>query len=389
MERSRVLTRPFALVWLSSFATLAATGMLIPVLPVYADDELGVGRAGIGLLVAAGTPAAILLQPLLGRYADRRGRRLVLVTGPLVYAASIASFSFADAFWLLLLLRVVAGAGEGALYMAPATVVNDLAPPERRGEAVSLFSLSVWGGIAVGAPLGEVVLRDTHFTSVWLAAAALALAGAALASRVPETRPDRPADHRAGLVARGALLPSGILIAELVGYAAIASFTPLYARELGMSGAGLVFAVNACVVLAIRGLGRKLPDRLGPRRGVVTGLLTNVAGLVVVAATAHPAGLFVGTAMFYCGHSLLYPALMVLVLQRTSAAEQSSAVGLFSASAQVGFALGAISLGAFADRAGYGWGFALAAVVVALGLTAVPALRRGGPALAAAPGTAP
>lgn len=380
MERARVITRPFALVWLSSFASLAASGMLLPVLSVYADEELGVGRAGVGLLVAAGTPAAILLQPLLGRYADRRGRRLVLVAGPLVYAATVASFSLADAFGLLLVLRMLSGAGEGAVYMAPATVVNDLAPPDRRGETVSLFSLSVWGGLAVGAPLGEVVLQDTHFTRVWVTAGSLALVGALLATRVPETRPARAHDRRPGLVARGALLPSGILVAELVGYAAIASFTPIYARELGMSGAGLVFAVNACVVIVIRGLGRKLPDRLGPRRGVLAGLAINVTGLAAVAVSGHPAGLYVGTAMFYAGHSLLYPALMMLVLRRTATEEQSTAVGLFSASAQVGYAIGAISLGAFAGWAGYEWGFGLAAVVVALGLLALPALRRPLPA---------
>lgn len=371
-----MITRPFALVWLSSLATLTAAGMLLPVLPVYADDALGIGRAGVGILVAAGTPAAILLQPTLGRYADRRGRRLVLVAGPLAYAAAIGAFSLADALWLLLVLKAVSGAGEGAVYMAPATVVNDLAPPDRRGEAVSLFSLSVWGGLALGAPLGELLLRGTHYDTVWLVAATLSLAGAVLAMQVPETRPARGrGEHGPGLVARGALLPSAVLIAELVGYAAIASFTPLYARELGMSGAGLVFAVNACVVLAIRGLGRKIPDRLGPRRGVATGLAINVAGLAIVALSGHPAGLFVGTAFFYAGHSLLYPALMMLVLTRTRPEEQSSAVGLFSASAQVGYALGAVTLGAFAGWAGYQWGFGLAAATVGLGLLALPALR--------------
>lgn len=375
MERSRVVTRPFVFVWLSSFATLVSAGMLLPVLPVYADGPLDVGRTGVGLLVAAGTPTAILLQPVLGRYADRHGRKRVLVAGPVAFALCVAAFSLGDVFWLLLVLRVLSGAGEGALYMAPATVVNDLAPPDRRGEAVSLYSLSIWGGLAVGAPLGEVILRDTHFDAVWLTAGALALLGAAFALGVPETKPARTTGQAPGLVARGALLPSLVLIGELVGYAAIASFTPLYARELGMSGAGLVFALNAGVVIAIRGLGRKIPDRLGPHRGVAAGLAINVTGLALVAAAGHPAGLYLGTALFYAGHSLLYPALMMLVLARTRPEEQSSAVGLFSASAQVGYALGAISLGAFAGVAGYQWGFALSAAVVALGMLAVPRLR--------------
>ncbi len=374
MDRPSLLTRPFVLVWLSSLATLVATGMLLPVLPLYAHETLGMGKTGVGLIVAASTPASILLQPLLGRYADRVGRRRILLLGPLLYAASILAFTLADSIPLLVLFRVLSGIGEGAMYMAPATVINDLAPESRRGEAVSLFSLSVWGGLAAGPPLGELLLRDTHFDAVWIAIAALCVAGAGFAAKVPETRTHHtPADRRRGLLIGGALLPSLILVVELIGYAAIVSFTPLYARELGLSGAGLVFMVNALVVVAIRGLGRKIPDRLGPKRGVGAGLTMTVSGLVLVALVRHPAGLFVGTGLFYAGHSLLYPALMMLLIGRTRAEERSATVGIFSASAGVGYAVGAVTLGAFAGFAGYPWGFGLAGVLVATGF--VPLLR--------------
>jgi MFS family permease len=374
VDRPSLLTRPFVLVCLSSLATLVAVGMLLPVLPLYAHATLGLGKTGVGLIVAASTPASILLQPFLGRYADRAGRRRILLVGPLLYAVAVAGFTLADSTPLLVLFRVLSGIGEGAMFMAPATVINDLAPAERRGEAVSLFSLSVWGGLAVGPPLGELVLRDTHFDAVWLAIAALCVVGAGFAAKVPETRPhDAPAERQRRLRIGGALLPSLILVVELVGYAAIVSFTPLYARDLGMSGAGLVFMVNALVVVAIRGLGRKIPDRLGPRRGVAAGLTMTVSGLALVAAVRHPAGLFVGTGLFYAGHSLVYPALMMLLLGRTRADQRSATVGLFSASAGVGYAVGAVVLGAFAGAAGYPWGFAFASLLVATGF--LPLLR--------------
>jgi MFS family permease len=379
VDRATLLTRPFVLVWLSSLATLVATGMLLPVLPLYAHETLGLGKTGVGLIVAASTPASILLQPFLGRYADRAGRRRILVFGPLVYAASVAGFALADSTHLLVLFRVLSGIGEGAMFMAPATVINDLAPEERRGEAVSLFSLSVWGGLAAGPPLGELLLRDTHFDAVWFAIAALAVVGAGFAAKVPETRRhDVQAGHRRGMRIGGALLPSLVMVVELIGYSAIVSFTPLYARDLGMSGAGLVFMVNALVVVAIRGLGRKIPDRLGPKRGVAAGLTMTVSGLALVAAVRHPAGLFVGTGLFYAGHSLLYPALMMLLIGRTRADQRSATVGLFSASAGVGYAVGAVSLGAFAGVAGYPWGFGLASMLVATGFVPLARMVRGG-----------
>jgi MFS family permease len=242
---------------------------------------------------------------------------------------------------------------------------------------VSLFSLSIWAGLAAGPPLGELILRDTHFHAVWLTAAVLAFLGSAFAVMVPETRRARLASSvKTQLLPRGAFAPSLVLIGELVGYAAIVSFTPLYARQLGMSGAGLVFMVNAIVVFTIRGLGRKLPDRLGPRRGGTAGLMIAVAGLATIALVRHPAGLYVGTTLYYAGHSLLYPALMMFVLARTSEAEGSAAVGLFTASANVGLAIGAISLGALADTAGYAWGYGAAAIVVSAGIVIVRRMKQ-------------
>jgi MFS family permease len=384
VDRPPLLTRPFVLVWLSSLVTLTAVGMLLPVLPVYVDGPLDAGKTAVGLTIAAATPAAIILQPLLGKYADRRGRKGILVAGPVLYAACIASFGLVDSLTGLIVLRVLAGVGEGAMYMAPATVVNDLAPRERRGEAVSLFSLSIWLGLAAGPPLGELILRDTHFHAVWITAAVLALLGSAFAAMVPETRRARAVTLvKTHLLPRGAFAPSLVLIGELVGYAAIVSFTPLYARELGMSGAGLVFMVNAIVVLSIRGLGRKIPDRLGPRRGGTVGLALAVTGLATIALVRHPAGLYLGTTLFYMGHSLLYPALMMFVLARTSEAEGSAAVGIFTASANVGLAVGAISLGALSEAAGYPWGYAVGAMIVAIGIVTVLRMK------AVAPGALP
>jgi len=352
--------------------------MLIPTLPVFADGQLEAGKVGVGLLVAATTPAAILLQPFLGRYADRRGRRLILVAGPIVFGVCISAFSLAESLGLLIAIRALAGIGEGAMYLAPATVVNDLAPDERRGEAVSLFSLYVWTGMAVGPPLGELILRDTHFDTVFLTAGALSVAGGLLARFVPETRPAAvPAPAGRGLRGRGALAPAVVQVMEIMGWIGLIAFVPLYARELGMEGAGLVFAVNAIVVLSIRGLGRKLPDRLGPRRGGTLGLVGCAAGLVVVALWRDPAGLYAGTALFFAGHSLLYPALMMLVIGRTADEERSSAVGLFTASASFGVAVGAISLGAIAAVVGYQWTFAVGAAIVAAALIPLRRMRTG------------
>src|SRR5439155_12119744 len=89
---------------------------------------------------------------------------------------------------VLIGFRLLTGVGEAFFFTGVATAINDLAPDERRGEAVSFFSLALWGGIAVGPVLGETILGRSHFHLVWWLTAGTGLAAAALALRIPDTR---------------------------------------------------------------------------------------------------------------------------------------------------------------------------------------------------------
>lgn len=370
-----LLTRPFVIVWVATFGSLLTIGMLLPVLPVYAAGPLGVGNVGVGIAVAASSPTALLLQPIAGRLGDRRGRRPLLVVGCLVLAASVVLYVPASSLTAIVLLRLVGGVGEALLFVASATVVNDLAPASRRGEAVSLYSLAVWGGLAAGPVVGEVLLAEDNYDAVWVVAAVVAALAGLAALGLPETRPsDLPVEPgRQPLVHPAALLPGLVLVLSMIGFAGMAAFAPLYARELGLSGAGLVFALNAAIVISIRLLGRRIPDRAGPRRTATAAMALAAVGFAVIFVVHSPAGLYAGTAVLACGQALIFPALMMLVVGRAPVAQRSSAVGSFTAGADLGYAVGAISLGAVAASVGYRGVFGVAAAVVACGL--MPLLR--------------
>ena len=243
------------------------------------------------------------------------------------------------------------------MFVATATMINDLAPEGRTGEAVSLYSLAIWGGLAAGPVLGELILDGDRFDAVWIAAGISALAAGVAAVGSRETRPEQaaPSDEtvRRSVIHPAARGPGTVLLLGMIGFAGFATFVPLYARELGLAGAGAVFALNAVIVIAIRLIGRTIPDRFGPRRaGIVSGAFL-IAGFATIALLHSTAGLFAGTAIVSCGQALAFPALMLYVVARAPAAERSSAVGSFTACADLGFAIGAIGLGVVADAAGY------------------------------------
>lgn len=384
----RLVTRAFALTWLSTFSLLLSVGMQLPVIPLFASGPLDLGSVGVGVAVAATSPTAMLLQPIAGRVSDRRGRRPLIVTGSLVLAAAVLLYTFVDSLPALVALRLFVGAGEALVFVATATIVNDLAPDERRGEAVSLYSLAVWGGLALGPLLGETALGDDRFDAVWLAAAGFGLAAGVVALFLPETRPSGPpADPgRFTFVHRAAVLPGLVMVLGMIGFAGMAAFVPLYARELGLDGAGLVFALNAAIVIAVRLVGRKIPDRVGPRRAAVTAMVLTTAGLSTIASVQTPAGLYAGTVVLALGQALVFPALMTIVVAAAPVEARSAAVGSFTACADLGWAIGAVTLGVVAAATGYGGVFAVGAIAAALAL--IPLSRvtavRGVPATAAA-----
>jgi MFS family permease len=381
----RLLTKPFVLAVLATLGAFLTIGMLLPVLPVYAKGPLGSGSIGVGLAVGAASPTALLFQPLAGRLGDRRGRRILVISGPLVMAASVAAYTLTDDLSTLVLLRLVSGVGEALVFVGAATVINDLAPEARRGEAVSLYSLGVWGGLAIGPLLGEAVLGDDRYDAVWLTAAACALLAGVAGFTLPETRPTAAVEARssARLLHPAAVGPGLVLVASVFGFAGFNAFVALYARELGLDGAGTVFFLYSALVITIRVLGRRLPDQLGAKRASAMALALLAAGLLTIGLWNEPTGLYVGTAVFAMGTALVFPSLMTLAVSGTAEAERSSVVGTFTACADVGFALGALSLGGVASFAGYNGVFivsAFSSVLGALLLARIPSPLRIQPA---------
>lgn len=370
VQADRMLTRPFVLTVLAELALCMSIGMLIVIIPVYANDELGVGSLGVAIAVGAVSPAILLSQPLAGRIGDRKGRRVLIVGGALIAAASIAGYALASSLALLVAFRLFTGLGEAALLVGAATLVTDVAPERRRGEALSIYSLGLWAGLALGPLLGELVLGDDRFVAVWLLAAAFCLLAAAIGTLLPETAPERPEFDpwtRSRIVHPAAIGPGLVLAVTVFGFAGLGTFAALYARELGMDGAGVVFLVFSIVVVATRIVARKAPDRLGPKRASGTALLLISAGLLTIGIWNVPAGLYAGTVILAFGQALAFPALMTLAVNSAPATERSSVVGTFTAFTELGFAVGALSLGVIASHLGYGGLFIACAVGPLLG----------------------
>lgn len=367
--KERLLTPLFGLVMLSTGAYFTALGVITPILPRYVEGPLGHGSLAVGLTTGSFALSAVVLRPFVGRISDRRGRRLLITFGGILVGLAMASYALTHALLGLLLLRVLTGVGEAFFYVGAASVINDIAPDERRGEALSYFSLALFGGLALGPVVGEAVLDAAGFSIVWIVAGACALSAGLLGFRVPETRPEGASDPKPGrLLHPAALLPGTVLATNIWALATFSSFIPLYALQLGLHGSRFVFVVNSAVILAIRAFGARLPDRLGPRRSSRAALTCTMIGLATIGAWGNPVGLFAGTIVYSVGHALAFPALMTLAIGSAPVAERGAVVGTFTAFFDLSFGVGAVSAGVIASAVGYRGAFLAASFVAFCGI---------------------
>ncbi len=363
-----LLTARFLLVVLAGLLYFVALSMLLPVVPLYVKHRLGGGDAAVGIAVGALFLGAVLFRPYTGRLGDRIGRRVLIIGGALVVAVSTALYGAVEALPFLMAMRLFTGLGEAAFFVGAATMITDLAPEQRRGEAVSYWSVAIYGGLAFGPAIGETVLGDDRYVAVFLVAAGIALAAAVLGVFTVEV-PRPPGPPAAGpLWNRAALAPGLVLFLGLIGLAAFTAFVRLYVGELGMDGAQPIFLLYGGLVLVVRIVGARLPDALGPRRAGTGALSAGAAGMAVIAAWPSLLGLVIGTALFAVGMSLLFPALLILALSSAPDRERASVVGTFSSFFDLSQGIGALLLGGVAELAGYRATFAVAAGLAVVGL---------------------
>jgi MFS family permease len=369
VSRERVVSPAFLLVASATFFAFLSIGVVLPVLPRYAEGPLGAGSVGVGIAVGAASVAALLAQPPAGRLGDLRGRRPLMIGGGVLMVAGAAGLVAAGHIAPVVGLRLLTGLGEALFLIGGLSIVNDLAPEHRRGEALSLYTLASYSGLAIGPVVGELTLGDDRWNAVWLLAAGAAATAGLLGLRAPETRPETaPSEGGSWLPHRLGLLPGLVLGMGLFGMGGFIAFVTLYALEIGLDGAGPLFALFAIVVVTVRSLGAKIPDRVGPARTVRFALVALAAGLLLMGVWDEPVGLYVGTFVFSIGQALAFPAVMTLAIGRTPAGDRGAVAGTVTAFVDVAIAAGAIVLGGVADLGGYSAVFLVSAAVAAGGL---------------------
>jgi MFS family permease len=347
-------------------------GAYATTLPVWLEDDVGVGPATIGALIAMMSVVAVVVRPLGGRFSDLGGRRVTAACGGAMCAVGAALLLVPAAPGVVWPARAAVGIGEALVTTACMAWVVDMVPVERRGRALSWFGISFWLGISLGPQVGALCRELGGFDLVWATATACSLAAMALFMATPDShvRATRAAIPFAlpsavwipGIALGLCVFGEGVFVAFGVPHLVAAGV----ADDAGFGGAASVYTVLGLAALCVRPLMAPLPDRYGGRNCALAGCALLVAGLTAIALASGFAAAAAGAALMGIALATLNPALALLVAAGVEPERRGLAIGGFMSFLDIGIAGGAIAAGVVVAGLSTTAAFAMAALAAAL-----------------------
>lgn len=382
-------TRDFILLSLANLAVFTGFQMLMPTLPVFVHELTG-SDAAIGVVVGIFTVSAVSTRPWVGRELDRRGRKIPLLLGLVVFAAAAALYNAAASIAALLFFRIVHGAGWGTTSTAAGTLAADIIPAARRAEGMGYYGLAGNLAMAVAPALGLYIIGVSGFSTLFWSSAGLGVLAAALVAAINE---DFARDGEAGvseprrsrrqvlaeLFEPSAFAPGGLMFLVTLTYGSIISFLSLYAAEKGIANIGPFFSVYAVVLMLTRPLAGIIADKKGMGFVVVPGLISVAVAMLLLGAAGTIWGMLVAAVFYAAGFGAVQPALQALTVHLAPTNRRGAANATFFSSFDLGIGLGAFGFGLVAQHWGYATMYyvaSLPAVVALVLFTRIIARKR-------------
>lgn len=310
-ERGALPRGPLAILFAAVFVDMVGFGLVLPVLPLWAE-KFGASPTEIGLLASAYAIAQFAMAPVWGRLSDRYGRRPILLVALAGSAFAALAIGFAGALWVLFLARILHGAA-GASYAVAQAAIADLAAPEDRARYMGLigaaFGLGFIAGPAIGAAAAFVDPRMPFFIAAGLAAVNFLAAWI----RLPETRKEtadrtRP-DWRRALTSRpmAPLLWLGFVSTfAFVGMETTFAIFTERRLDFGQSEVFMAFvAIGVLTAVAQLTVIGPVVARLGEVGALTAGLIVTGFGLLLLAGTNGIPVLLISLALMAVGSGLI------------------------------------------------------------------------------------
>jgi len=370
MIKPPLWTRDFIFAFAANFLMAFAFYLLIPTLPIYLTAHLHASKAMAGLVMSVYVIAALVMRPFSGFLIDHFSRKsLYLISYALFVAFSVAYLGVAVIAGFFV-LRLLHGFVWGTITTSGNTLAIDLAPSERRGEAIGYYGMSMNIAMAFGPMVGILFSEHGPFVNVFIASIASGVLGLLLAFLIKAPR-KAPQVSRAISLDRFLLIkgiPSGVaLLFITVSYGMILAYASMYGKEQHIADTGFFFVALAVGIILARLFTGKLLDRglcvhVGIVGGVVAAISLLVLGLVPFSFCYFTCAFFLGL-----GYGMSFPAVQTIIVNHGDHHQRGTANSTFFTAFDLGVGVGMLLGGQIAQHSQLSVAFLVVAASTLLG----------------------
>ncbi|PYO07699.1 MAG: hypothetical protein DMD30_10205 [Gemmatimonadetes bacterium] len=339
---SRVASGKLFVLIITNFVDMVGLLMIIPLLPFYAR-EMGGGSLIVAILMGAFTASQLLSAPIWGRFSDRYGRRPALLVGLTAAGCAYVVFAYATSIWLLLLSRIVQGAGGGTVGVIQAYVADSV-EPQHRAKALGWLSAATNVGVAIGPAIGSAALRFGR-SGPGLAAASLCLVNIFFAWRflresrdMTEAHEKKPRGSRAAIAQvithPGEAAPRLIWIYAIAmgAFSGLMAILALFLADRFGVGKDRIWIfytyVGVISVVTRAGILGRMVERYGEAQLSRIGLTLLATGLATLPLARGYATLAIAVALIPLGTAFTFPCVTSMLSRVISSRERGLYMGV-------------------------------------------------------------
>ncbi|MEG3919146.1 MFS transporter [Microcoleus sp. T3_A4] len=353
---------------------------LLPTLPLYVQF-VGGTKQQIGFVMGAFAIGLLLSRPQLGKIADSRGRKQVLLLGASVAAIAPLGYLLAQSIPLLLLLRAFHGISIAAFTTAYSALVTDLSPPGKRGELIGNMSLVNPIGLAVGPAIGGFVQAWVGYTPLFAMSAAFAATAVFFTCKIAEpnfadlTKSDSLSENKNSqkywemLWNPRVRIPALVLLVVGLVFGTLSTFMPLFIQETKANlNPGLFYSTAAIASFGIRLVTGRASDKYGRGLFISGGLICYAVSMLLLYFANNSSAFLIAALVEGCAGGTVLPMMVTLMSDRCEPHERGRLFSLCIGGFDLGIAIAGPTLGFVAEQVGYRNMFGFAAGLAGLAL---------------------
>lgn len=329
---------------------MGSFSMIIPELPEYLSS-LG-GEDYIGFIIGLFTITAGISRPFSGKLTDNIGRIPVMIFGTIVTIICGALYAFTVSVWGFLLLRLLHGLSTGFRPTGATTLLTDIVPASRRGEAMGYLGMAGSTGMALGPSLGSFIKEEFSFDAMFYCSSLIGIVSLLLTLFLRDKKDfnrklklDYITIKKSEIIEKSAIPASVVMILDTFSFGVILTIAPDFVKSLGFHYKGLFNTTFVLSSIAMRFVAGRASDRYGRVPVIAVGTVFLIISLLMMSWSESQDMLIAGGILYGVSIGINRPTVFAWSTDFVSPAKIGMALSTLLLALEIGIGSGAFISG--------------------------------------------